>query len=641
MNSRSTAANSTAFTPLERWARFGEVIGSDGVKSIGTEDVVAALLDRSLLQNELDTGSALPVEELVRVDRADRRYRSAAATLLDQTDVALFKDNEASTHWWWHIEELVLGRASEMLLDVPHAAQLKGVHPHTIRLAIKNGLLPARRLARGFLVHRRDLERWRPRRVGRPKGSSRTPADSLLDGFNEANCRGEFVRARDIAQAIELEPTTPRRKLAVALSKFNEADYDAAIHWARLALDGELPGHSKQTALLVEGRALLANGMARNARSVLLRAEGLGHVDALVSAALADACLGLNRPSRAVELAKKATEQAPDVVAFKLVLARMEWHADDVGACLEHVMEFRVREPEHEEAALLFAAAMGILGDRTGDRAFHERALGAIEQWRTSSPDAAQAHGVALARLGRTSQAIRELRAMCSKGSTDVPWLRSARHVGHAIVETGWPDVERLRSLERRVTSLVGDDEYLRRARAFALAADGAVDEVLETLGVSLGEAAGSQLSDAQIVLLALVQAQRLTETGAFVERILGETAEPTALHQAIGAALAVGDVETAKRGLKAMELQEDLAGQMATIALRLLDVGVRHGRQQALLALAISDDMSDGAAITHPGSNPSNVPARESSWEGSHAWTTPVVDDLIRLGGVVTASSN
>ena len=127
------------------------MVASDAIDVLGTEDVVAALLDRSLIQDELDAGRLLgPFSELVQLDAADRAFKASAPALVDRTDISLFKDDEPVSHWWWHIEQLVLEKASSALLSVPEAAAIKGVHPHTVRAAVRASLCPRVRLPAAF-----------------------------------------------------------------------------------------------------------------------------------------------------------------------------------------------------------------------------------------------------------------------------------------------------------------------------------------------------------------------------------------------------------------------------------------------------------------------------------------------------------
>ena len=356
-----TAEAVESLPALERWAAFAEGLDDETVAvHLGTEDVVAALIDRSIVEEDLQAGAPFADADLVLLARSDRRYRAAAPRILDTTDIALFKDDEPPNHWWWHVEQLVLGHASEQLLSVPEAAALKDVHPHTIRAAIKDGGLPARRLARGFLVHRRDLERWQPRAVGRPKGSRNLRgSDTLLESFNDANTHQDWTRAAQLAEAMERDPSSPRRCLAIALAAYNAGDDARAAQWASRALEGALPQASRQTALLVQGRALLREGRSGKALRVLESARGLGFTDWPIDAALAEAYLECGDSRRAVEVATRASSEASDIPERHYLLARMLWHHDEPWEALELIIRFREYRPDVVDATLLHASILG------------------------------------------------------------------------------------------------------------------------------------------------------------------------------------------------------------------------------------------------------------------------------------------
>ncbi len=411
----------TRQTSLDRWLRFADALNSDLVDVLGTEDVVAALIDRSLTQTEMDQGLVLAPSDLVELDAADRIFKSAAPVLLDRTDISLFKDDEPVSHWWWHIEQLVLGETSSILLTVPEAAAIKGVHPHTVRAAIRAKALPARTLARGFLIHRRDLERWEPRRVGRPRGSRSQATDPLLDSFNDANTAGDFARAKDIARAIARQPESARRQLALALSAFNDGDPSAATEWAELALTGELPSQSRQTALLVRGRSLLLRDLREDALASLTAAYGVGPLDALVSAAMADVYLAMDDAGQAVEHASRAIREAPEQAELKYVAARMEWHADKVWDALEHIVEYRLSNSDDPDGALLHCALLGYIGDQFDDSRCFERIITILGERPISGLDAIRTRALALARLKRPDEAVALLPTILQEADTGKP----------------------------------------------------------------------------------------------------------------------------------------------------------------------------------------------------------------------------
>jgi hypothetical protein len=106
MNPASTVSSRL----LARWRAFADGIERD-LDLVGTEDAVAALIDRSLLQDELDHGAELSEDDLLELGQADQAFSAAAHGLLELTDIALFEDDEPATHWWWHIEKLVVSQA--------------------------------------------------------------------------------------------------------------------------------------------------------------------------------------------------------------------------------------------------------------------------------------------------------------------------------------------------------------------------------------------------------------------------------------------------------------------------------------------------------------------------------------------------
>lgn len=614
---------------MSRWQRFGAALEPEQLDLIGTEDVVSALIDRSMLQEALDQGETLLADQLVVLDRADRAYKAAAPALLDGTDVSLFKDDEPPTHWWWHIEELVLGQASNLLLNVPQAAESKGVHPHTIRSAIKAGALPARRLARGFLVQRRDLERWQPRRVGRPKGIRVPTGDALLDSFNAANTSGDFERAGVIARAIERDPATTRRRLALALDAYNHGDADLALGWTEQALSGALPGRSRQTALLVKGRALLVLGRARDARQVLESALTLGHIDPLVGSALADAYLALGKSRRAVEVMRVARDQAPDVPDMAYLLARVEWHDNQVWASLEHVIEFRAARPQDEEGILLHAALLGLIGDRTSDVTCYRRVIELIGELRTKGGDALASLGTAEARLGHTSKAIAALRHLRREHGDEEAHLHGVSQIAIAIVASLPVDHSRRTEILGTVELLVGSDAFTMAARALPHATAGDVEGTCSALGVPLADAETLSPEGQMMVAMALIESDRAPEA-AHLLRFVAMTAEdPDVIHMAVKGALRAEDIETVRQGLQRLSQREDLPGQVARTALALFEQGERAGAQAMMLSVAATFEPTD--LVPQMAGQNMSLRAADSPWEGLHRTSSPKVDDLLR----------
>jgi excisionase family DNA binding protein len=57
------------------------------------------------------------------------------------------------------------------ILTVSEAAAILRVSPQRLRLLLKQGRLPARRLGRDWAIDARDLAAYSPRPTGRPKGN--------------------------------------------------------------------------------------------------------------------------------------------------------------------------------------------------------------------------------------------------------------------------------------------------------------------------------------------------------------------------------------------------------------------------------------------------------------------------------------
>lgn len=624
--------NTTTMTPLslpalDRWAAFAESLADPtSVAYLDTQDVVAALIDRSLVEDELQAGASFADADLVRLVRADQRYRAVAADILDRTDIALFRDDEPPTHWWWNVEQLVLGQAGERLLAVPAAAALKGVHPHTIRSAIRDGRLPARRLARGFLVYRRDLERWQPRPVGRPRGTrSTTASDTLLEAFNEANTSGDWTRAAKLAEAMEREPSTPRRCLAVAITAFNQGDDAKAEAWAARALEGDLPQQSRQTALLVQGRALLRQRHPRKALGVLESARGLGYSDWLLDAGLADAYLDSGDARRAVEVARRACDAAPDVPEVHYQLARMLWHHDEPMEALEEVVRFRTYEPDAPDAVLLHASVLGLLGDRTGDTRLYRRVRDVVRPLVERGAAEAQAmEGQALGSLGDWRAAFRIARELLRRPDDDGDIRHRAWHIVKATVDAamnrGHPG-----PVVAAARELLGPDEYLDSQLALMCALGGDVEGALAALGTSLDALPSADVPRRIVAAHALSAAGRAQEAYALLKSIRDDLPEGS-LIALTEAALTAGDLAGARDALSAIAAGQGTVGRVAALALKVMESAPRV--EPAPTRASVPDRRTaawlwqDSGLAQHPA-------ARESTWEGRHRRTSPVIDGL------------
>jgi len=64
--------------------------------------------------------------------------------------------------------EIVRSDDEHYALSVSGAAVKKGVHPHTVRAAIRRGELRAEKVGRIYLIPHWALRQWTPRSSGRP-----------------------------------------------------------------------------------------------------------------------------------------------------------------------------------------------------------------------------------------------------------------------------------------------------------------------------------------------------------------------------------------------------------------------------------------------------------------------------------------
>jgi excisionase family DNA binding protein len=460
---------------------FVDALRDDDIYSaIGTAEAVEALIARSLVQDVIDAGD-VPADLLARVSAADRAYRAAAPALLANTRIALYNDDDPTHHWWWRVEELVLGERGQALLSVPEAAAAKNVHPHTIRSAIRRGALPARRLARGFLIHRRDLERWTPAQVGRPRRAAGIPtSDTLLDAFNDANTSSDFDRAHAIARAIAKDPSTPRRQLAMAIDALNRGDVAESIEWNDLIDVEDLPPEARETARLVRAIAYLKNGDAESAIG-LLTPNATPSLGWRGWVALAEALLSSHgKQEEARMAAQNAVAAAPGEAAPRYIAARVAWRTDHVWEALEHVTTFRALAPDDPDGRVLHGSILGFLGDLIGDSDLYGRAEQLFEEALDKRPDVLARLGVVRCRLGRWDEALtiaRQLREI--NAEEDVELVVEAALASVAATHRSGA----IREAVAQYDAEIGPTEPSRRYAAFAAATEADVDGTLDRLG--------------------------------------------------------------------------------------------------------------------------------------------------------------
>jgi tetratricopeptide (TPR) repeat protein len=399
--------------------------------------VVEALLARSALQRAIEEGASIDAAEL---RQADEQHRRTAATLLETTRVVLYGADQPVTDWWWRVAELASGRPADRLVDVTEAAQEKRVHPHTVRAAIRDLQLPARRLGRSFLILERDLARWQPRSVGRPAAGARRPDDELLAAFNEANTRENWDRAHELAKLLAEHPSSARRCLAIALDAVNRADYEGALRWIADARERGLDSRGQATAAVAASSALL---QLRRPNDAVTELQALPPaVDRTIrlaaSAVRIDAFIELGDIGAARAEAQSAIEALPGEPQPNLMAARVEFHGQRPVDALQQIVMFRGRDPDDPEGLMLHGSILGQLGDELEAPNLFEHALALFRRARpTEGSRALTKIGLTVARMGRWRLALRLARSLVAGAGADgaAPVVRAALRKAEASGE--------------------------------------------------------------------------------------------------------------------------------------------------------------------------------------------------------------
>jgi excisionase family DNA binding protein len=609
---------------LTSWLRFVSLVSDVETRDlIGTAETVEALIARSLLQEQLDVSGVLDAAELAALDEGDRSYRSIAKLLLERSRVVLYREHHPAHHWWWRVDELVLGGEAENLLDVHSAAGLKGVHPHTVRAAIRQSSLPARRLGRGFLIRRKDLERWQPRRAGRP---SRGSGDPAVDSFNTANTAKDFKRSHEIALTIAVDPYSPRRCLALGIDAYNQADYTQSLAWADRALAERLDLPRKQTAMIVKGLALVRLRRGKEAVDTLRPFEAEPPEAWQGSAALAEAFLSTRMGLDAERAIARAVEADPDAPEPRYLAARISFHVSKPWDALEHVAIYRFRSPDEANGLVLHGSILGFLGDRSHDQHLYVRAA---ELFRVAGmgggPRGRAKYAVALAKLGHWDRALKMAGQL--KGREDpsvVRWI--VQSAVSTIAEQGRTDdlIVAMDTVDRSLGPL----PVLRPYRAALHAAKGDVVGTLSALGMPNEEAAQAHYEDRMVLAVALLIAGRPAEATHLLRPT--DLARPAVRHHLLWARAAMEskDLNSVREAFEALTVDTGDVAQAAIIALGAMQIAEQHSRWEALARVVES---FAGAALAQVLTEPSDrAPAPKTAWDLDHAVVSSMLEGQV-----------
>lgn len=597
---------------FEAWQRFVSLLAEPTARTfLGTAEVVEALLARSALQRAIEEGASVDAAQL---SVADEQHRRSAAALLETTRVVLYGADQPVTDWWWRVAELATGLPADRLVDVAEAAQEKRVHPHTVRAAIRDLQLPARRLGRSFLILERDLVRWQPRSVGRPAAGIRRSGDELLASFNEANTRGDWDRAHELAKVLAESPTSARRCLAIALDAVNRREYEAALRWVASARDRGLESRGQATAAVAAASALLQLRRPMDAVSELLAIPAA--VDAptrmAASAVRVDAFLELDDIEAARAEARSAIEAVRGEPQPYLMAARVEFHGQRPVDALQHIVIFRGQDPDDSEGLMLHGSILGQLGDELEAPNLYAQALELFRRARPAEgPRALTKIGLTLARLGRWRLALRLARTLASGVSADgaAPVVRAALRTAEAAGELS-PAVE----LAERWTS---PTTWTKLHRAYLLGVDGNWMDASRLIDDAAAPRPGEPLELTMLRSTALIAANRVSDARALLLQVpLDDTpfaALPNLLELRIRAEARDerADRDNDEELLRTLEQLAAEAGPVGLLARTWCDAERHRPRRQ--------DEMSPNLVMTILGASGTAPVVSPAAWDIPH----------------------
>ncbi|MCU7960187.1 MAG: tetratricopeptide repeat protein, partial [gamma proteobacterium symbiont of Bathyaustriella thionipta] len=217
---------------------------------------------------------------------------------------------------------------------------------------------------------------------------------------------------------------------ALYLGQINESreDYDAALHWYRVA--------AKNRALMLDAQVKVANVLARQGKVIEAREllQNLRHLDTdrSVELYLLEGAIlkQVGRPHEAVELYDQALRDHPDNVDLLYSRALQAVEIDRLDILEKDLANILQRQPDH-------ADALNALGYTLADQTHrYQEALGYIQRALVLSPDSPavlDSMGWVQYRLGNTKEAVRYLR----KALSLMPDSEIAAHLGEVLWVAG------------------------------------------------------------------------------------------------------------------------------------------------------------------------------------------------------------
>lgn len=508
-----------------------------------------------------------------------------------------------------------------------------GRHPVEIRLLhrVADALDVPLRVAFG------DDARQESRQVAEEHVTYSTPAlddsrpgdsDPLLAAFNAANTSRDFKTAATIAGEIEDDPSTPRRRVALALVAFNDGRDEDATRWASSALADELPDRSRETASIVLASALLRQGKARAAIRVVSDYADGPEPSWLAVAATAEAQMELGWHNKAWASANRALALSDNQPEARYVVARVAWHQGRLLDALEHVAVFRAAYPNDRSGILLHGSVLGYLGDANSDPHAHEAALTLFRPLASGGDaEATRLAAVTAGRLGHWRAAF-DYAGRLRRSAKRLPAGLAAKVEGNVtdIVE------ETLRTLADshsdalgRAVSVAekrfGASRVIRLIRASERASQGDVSDVLASLGWDEEAVGQAPRPEQLLVAMAYQQAGQSKKSLAILKRLRDLVYDDEGATRLAGTAIDAGDHALAEEILSDLAEREGAVAELASVARRLLSA--RDARHEVEVRVLQRWTAELGASPARPPS------PTDSSWEGPHKRTSQVLDVL------------
>ena len=462
--------------------------------------------------------------------------------------------------------------------------------------------------------------------------------DELLDAFNAANTAADFSSSHRVAERIAAEPSTPRRKVALALDAYNRREYAEARRWSDEALVGDLPITSRETAILVQARALINLGESRRAVRGLRSLRGEPQLGWLVPAALADAYSELDQERAAVREARRAFDMAPHVPEVRYLMARITWHAGHAWEALEHVALFRAAKPSSAEGLLLHGSILGFLASEQSDAGAYESALALFRQALPSGDcEAYRLCALTAGFLGRWEEAFkwavkllthpgRADRSRCHHQSDDDHRDQVMSLILPATFEAiGQDDPEKMATAANTAERLFGTSPVITHERALSRALSGDVRGTLLAVGRTMTDLSAASADDQLAVAAAYYFCHDMRNAFAIMRRVEDHLANPLGLLRYAEAALGAGELVEARRILRKISEGDEIGAETARLAMALM----RASEQTSARSDATLRDLD----VRWPtfGTMPESETTRHSPWEGLHYPTSPLIDAILR----------